>query len=346
MKNRERRNGIMLVIDGAHGEGGGQILRTSLTMAMVTGTDVQIKNIRAGRQKPGLMRQHLACVKAAQAISDAEVQGAKVGSTAITFKPKRIRAGDYQFAVGTAGSTTLIFQTVLPALALADGVSTLRFSGGTHNLFAPSFDFIDIAFLPLMKKMGIGVHTEFIRHGFYPQGGGEWRATITPAERIGSLTLLETGELQAKEAVAISANIPGHVAVRELSEVARLCGWPQEVLRVEQVKCHGSGNTLSLRLHYEHCAEVVESIGQVGVPAEKVARQAVKAMQRFLAAKVPVGEHLADQLLLPMALGEGGVFHTQAPSRHARTNRDVIKRFSGKHIAFREVDEDRWVIDI
>lgn len=336
----------MMEIDGSQGEGGGQILRTSLTMAMVTGTDIKIKNIRAGRQKPGLMRQHLACVKAAQTISDAEVSGAKVGSTSIIFKPSKIRSGDYHFAIGTAGSTMLIFQTVLPALALADGISRICFSGGTHNIFAPSFDFIDIAFLPLIRKMGVGVETEFVRHGFYPQGGGEWRVTITPVERFGPLQLVDTGELIAKEAVALSANIPTHVAIRELGEIRRLCGWPQAALRSEQVKSHGSGNVVSLRLQYENCAEVVECVGQVGIPAEKVAKQAVLDMRRFQAAGVPVGEHLADQLLLPMVLGAGGEFHTLNPSRHTLTNRKVIKLFSDKSITIEKGDKARWVIQV
>lgn len=336
----------MMVIDGSQGEGGGQILRTALTMAMVTGTDIRIKNIRAGRQKPGLMRQHLACVKAAQAISDAEVSGAKVGSTSIIFKPNKIRSGDYHFATGTAGSTMLIFQTVLPALALADGVSRISFSGGTHNIFAPSFDFIDIAFLPLIRKMGIGVETEFVRHGFYPQGGGEWRATITPVERIGPLELVETGELIKKEAVALSANIPDHIAMRELGEIRRLCGWQEDALHIKQVKAHGSGNVVSLRLHYDNCAEVVECVGQVGITAEKVAKQAVLDMRRYQEAAVPVGEHLADQLLLPMALGAGGLFHTLRPSRHTKTNRDVIKLFSDRSISVEELGKDRWAVRV
>lgn len=336
----------MLVIDGSQGEGGGQILRTALTMAMVTGTDIRIENIRAGRQKPGLMRQHLACVKAAQTISEAEVSGAEVGATELVFKPKTIKAGDYHFAVGTAGSTTLIFQTVLPALALAEGKSHVSFEGGTHNHFAPSFDFIDIAYLPLLRKMGIGVETELIRHGFYPQGGGQWRATITPVDRIGPLELRDAGALTAKEAVVLSANIPGHIAVRELGEISRQCQWPRQALRTEQVACIGSGNVVSLRLHYAHCSEVVDSIGQLGVSAEKVAKRAIGAVRRYQCAEVPVGEHLADQLLLPMVLGAGGVIHTLKPSSHAATNRDVLGLFTNRPIMFEELGKDRWAIRV
>lgn len=334
----------LIHIDGSQGEGGGQILRTSLTMSMVTGTPVQIDNIRSGRNKPGLMRQHLACVRAAQAVSDAEVSGAKVGSTAITFKPKGIKAGDYRFAVGTAGSTTLIFQTVLPALVMADAESTITFVGGTHNMWAPSFDYIALAYLPLLKQMGIDVDVKLEKHGFYPQGCGQWSAVIKPAARIHYLEVLEPGELTDREAMITSANIPVHVAEREMQEIAKRCSWPEASLKMQRVDAMGGGNIVSLRLHYERCSEVIESVGRVGVSAEKVANSAVKSLHRYLAAAVPVGEHLADQLLVPMAIGEGGLFRTVRPSRHTLTNRDVIHHFTDKYFKFTELAKDRWEI--
>ncbi len=336
----------MLHIDGSQGEGGGQILRTALTMAMVTGIDIKIDKIRAGRKKPGLMRQHLACVKAAQTVSEAWVGAAKVGSTEITFKPRTIKAGDYHFAVGTAGSTLLIFQTVLPALALAEGRSRLSFEGGTHNFFAPSYDFIRLAYLPLLRKMGVEVDTKLIRHGFYPQGGGQWQAVIEPTGNIGDLNLLNRGELQSKEAVISSANIPGHVAIRELGEISRHCKWSEDTLRAERVECMGSGNIVSMRLHHEHCSEVIESVGRIGVSAERVARMAIRDMRRYQTTSAPVGEHLADQLMLPLAIGKGGVFRTLNPSLHAQTNRDVIHLFTPKRFRFRQLARDYWEISI
>ncbi len=336
----------MLVIDGSQGEGGGQILRTSLTMAMVTGTDIRVENIRAGRERPGLMRQHLACVKAAQEVSNAKVSGSEVGSMEVTFKPKAIKAGEYHFSVGTAGSTMLIFQTVLPALALAESESRLSFEGGTHNIFAPSFDFVAMAYMPLMKQMGVEVEMEINRHGFYPQGGGQWQAVIKPTDRLGGLELLDAGELLDKEAVVTSSNIPGHVAVRELAEIAKQCKWPEEVLKSERVESMGSGNIVSMRLHYECCSEVVEYVGKVGVSAEKVARRAIQAIRRYQTAAVPVGEHLADQLMLPMAIGGGGVFRTLKPSLHSQTNRDVIHLFTDKRFEFEGLAKDLWEIRI
>jgi len=334
----------ILHIDGSEGEGGGQVLRTSLTMSMITGTPVRIENIRAKRSKPGLMRQHLACVHAAQAVSDAKVSGAKVGSTSVTFEPKGIKAGDYRFAVGTAGSTTLIFQTVLPALVMADKASSLTLVGGTHNMWAPSFDFIALAYLPLLKQIGIDVDVQLEKHGFYPQGAGQWKAVVKPASTIESLEVNERGVLIDREAMVTSSGVPDHVAERELNEIAKQCSWPEASLKRRSVRAMGSGNILSLRLHYEACSEVIESVGKVGLSAEKVANSAVKLLRRFLRAEVPVGEHLADQLLLPMVIGGGGVFRTVRPSQHTMTNRDVIHRFTDKRFKFTELAMDRWEI--
>ncbi len=334
----------MLKIDGSQGEGGGQILRTSLTMAMVTGTDIKVENIRAGRARPGLMRQHLACVKAAKQISNAEVSGVKVGSTSIIFKPGAIQAGEYEFSVGTAGSTMLIFQTVLPALAIMKGESRLKFHGGTHNMMAPSFDFIALAFVPVMKRIGVDIEMTLHRHGFYPQGGGEWSAVIKPSGCIKTLELIETGGLVSREAVVTSSHIPKHVAERELAEISKRCSWSAAELRSEHVDCLGSGNILSLRLHYQKHSEVTEYVGKVGVSAERVARNAVSNMRRYQSNGAVVGEHLADQLMLPMAVGKGGVFRSLKPSQHAGTNRDVIHLFTDKRFEFEELGRDYWEV--
>jgi len=336
----------MLYINGAQGEGGGQILRSSLSLAMVTGTAIKLEQIRAGRSKPGLMRQHLACVKAAQMICDAEVSGAKIGSTAITFKPNAIRGGDYEFAVGSAGSTTLIFQTVLPALARADKPSRVVFQGGTHNMAAPSFDFIKLAFVPVLTLIGIKVDLQLQRHGFYPQGGGQWQATIHPAHNAASLDLRAAGDMVKREAVAVCANLPDHVAQRELETVRKKCDWTNLETRVENVNAWGSGNILSLRLHYPHFSEVIEHVGKVGLSAENVARAVVKDARRYLAGAAVVGEHLADQLLLPLALTKGGVFRTLKPTLHCETNRDVIQMVTQHKIRFEEITKDLWEIRV
>jgi RNA 3'-terminal phosphate cyclase (ATP) len=161
----------MLTIDGSQSEGGGQVLRSSLALSLVTGRPFAIENIRAGRKKPGLLRQHLTAVLAAAEVSAAEVEGAALASRRLLFRPGRVRAGDYAFRVGTAGSATLVLQTVLPALLLAEGESTLTLEGGTHNPMAPPVDFLENAYLPLVNRLGPRVKVQLVRPGFYPAGG-------------------------------------------------------------------------------------------------------------------------------------------------------------------------------
>jgi len=173
-------NKELKIIDGSFGEGGGQILRTSLSLSMCIGTPVRIENIRAGRRKTGLLRQHLACVRASKEICGAKVIGDELGSSTVEFHPGAIKSGTYDFAIGSAGSTSLLFQTVLPALLMADAESTVSFSGGTHNDLAPSFDFIKYSFIPTLKLIGIDIEAELHAYGFMPHGGGKWTAKIQP----------------------------------------------------------------------------------------------------------------------------------------------------------------------
>lgn len=334
----------MLVIDGSRGEGGGQILRTALALAMVTGTTLQIERIRARRAKPGLMPQHLVCVRAAQAVCGAEVAGVELGSSWLRFRPGPIRAGHYHFAIGTAGSTTLVFQTLLPALLLADVPSTVELEGGTHNAMAPSVDFIRLAFLPALRRMGIEVEMTLLRHGFYPVGGGLWRASVQPWRDKRPLCLLEPGDCLRREAVAISARLPEHVAQRELAQVRALLGWSEQESHSQAVSSPGPGNVLSLRLYCREQILVSECVGHKGLPAEEVARRAVAELRRLHAAGVPVDAHLADQLLVFLALGAGGEFRTLAPTRHTLTNLDVIRGLSGATFNLCEEQPGIWSI--
>lgn len=319
-----------LVIDGSLGEGGGQILRTALSLAMCRQQPVQIQNIRAGRAKPGLMRAHLAAVRAAAQVSSAKVAGAQLGSTKLRFEPGAITPGSYRFAIGSAGSTTLLLQTLLPALLQAKAPSQVTLVGGTHNPWAPSVDFIQQAFLRLLEVMNAKVSLQLNRHGFYPQGGGVWQVQIQPWANAEPLALLERGDLLARTAIAKVASVPGSVARRELGRVRQELGWSKQELQSKSVDSLGPGNILSLSLEYAQVTEVFEALGEVGLPAERVAKKAVRQVHEYLAADHPVGAYLADQLVLPMALGAGGVFRTGALSEHTRTNIQVIKQFLGK----------------
>jgi RNA 3'-terminal phosphate cyclase (ATP) len=328
----------MIVIDGSEGEGGGQMLRSSLSLAMCTQQPFRITNIRANREKPGLLRQHLTAVNAASEICDAEVDGAEMGSRSLTFRPGRVAAGDYTFAIGTAGSCTLVFQTVLQALLMASGESRVRITGGTHNHAAPPFDFLARSFLPLLSRMGSKVELELTRYGFVPRGGGEIRARIIPAARLGALQLHDRGPWLRGYAEAYVAAIPPHVAQRELDVVRRALGWTHDQLHLRALPGDvGPGNALTITLEYENVTEVLTGFGERGVRAESVAGQAADQARAYLSAVAPVGEHLADQLLLPLVLGEGGSFVATQATPHLRSNIEVIQRFIARRVEVEQV---------
>ncbi len=317
----------MIRIDGALGEGGGQVLRTALTLSVITGRPFRIDRIRAGRAKPGLLRQHLTAVQAATEVGCAQVEGAVAGSQQLTFYPQAINAGDYRFAIGTAGSCTLVLQTILPALLLAGGPSRVRLSGGTHNPHAPPADFLARAFLPLLERMGAKAELRLLRHGFYPAGGGEIEVTIDPAPRLRPLVLEERGVLKARRAEALIAGIPFNVAERELETVRSRLGWQAgELHPVGLAKEQGPGNALVITLEHEAVTELFTGFGEKRLAAERVAGNLCREVRTYLESGAAVGPYLADQLLLPLALG-GGSFTTLEPTQHTRTNMAVIEHF-------------------
>jgi RNA 3'-terminal phosphate cyclase (ATP) len=337
----------LLHIDGSMGEGGGQILRTALALSLCCHTPFRISRIRATRQRPGLQRQHLMAVQAAAAIGRAEVEGAELHSQQLSFTPTGVVAGDYRFDIGSAGSTTLVLQTILPALMLATAPSRLELVGGTHNPLAPPFDFLQSAFLPLLQRMGPQVAVELVRPGFYPKGGGLLRVAITPCRHLTPLHLAERGRLLRQHAVALLCHLPEHIAQRELQVVHDQLRIPREELRIaHDDRAYSPGNVVSLFLESEQLTEVVTGFGQRGVRAEEVASGLVREARRYLGCRAAVGEHLADQLLLPMALAGGGSFTTLQPSRHATTNMAVIERFTGLAFSHRQRDAATWQVHL
>ena len=319
---------IMIRIDGSQGEGGGQILRSALALSLVTGRPFRIENIRAGRSKPGLMRQHLTATLAAQAVGNATVTGAEIGSQTLEFKPGPVRGGDYSFAVGTAGSCTLVLQTVLPALLVAEQPSTVVLEGGTHNPFAPPYDFLAKTFLPLLGKMGARVEAMLERPGFYPAGGGRMTVNIAPAEKFQPLELLQRGEIRAKRARALVARLPAGIGERELEALKRHLSLADDACRIEPIRDSiGPGNALVVEIETEALTEVFTAFGEKSVSAQKVAHDVADEAREYLASDVPVGRHLADQLLIPLAMAGGGRFRTLPLSRHTTTNMDIVSRF-------------------
>ena len=319
----------MIIIDGSLGEGGGQILRSALALSLITGQPFRIEKIRAGRKTPGLLRQHLTGVKAAATIGKANVTGDNIGSTQLTFIPGEVTPGDYSFAVGTAGSATLVLQTVLPALMIGAGATTtLTLEGGTHNPFAPPFDFLQQTFLPLIKRMGVGVEATLEKHGFYPAGGGKFVISINPAQHLKPLELIERGQITTKTAHALVAHLPFEIAEREVSVIGRKLELPGECLHAETIKTSpGPGNVVFVEVVSKHVTEIFSGFGERGVAAEAVANAVSKQALKYLQAEVVAGEYLADQLLIPLALAGGGSFTTLPLSRHTTTNIEVIRKF-------------------
>ena len=337
----------MITIDGSEGEGGGQILRTSLALSLVTGQPIRMEKIRAGRKKPGLLNQHLTAVNAAKTISGADVSGAELGSQTLGFQPRTVTPGDYRFAVGTAGSATLVLQTILPPLLQATGPSSLTLEGGTHNPSAPPFDFLQSCFAPVVERMGPRISLELRRPGFFPAGGGSFLARIEPVQHLWPIEILLRGKIQRRRARAMISKLSPQIAERELSVARRILEWETSECVVESVTTSpGLGNVFLLELEAEHAMAAFTGFGERGLTAEDVARRTVVTAKSWLAADVPVDEHLADQLLLPMALAGAGTFRTVKPSLHSITNANVIQRFLPVAIQFDQESDLVWRVTL
>ncbi len=323
----------MITIDGSLGEGGGQILRTSLALAAITGTPVRIERIRARRPKPGLQRQHLVAVQAAARACNGQLEGAELNSRAITFTPQAPCAGTHVFDIGSAGSTTLVLQTVLPILLCADGPSSLLIRGGTHNCMAPPVEFLQESFLPVLHRCGVSATVELQRHGFHPAGGGAIRATIQPWQAKASLDLMERGKAIGRHAEVLLANLPAHVASRESQAIKHGLHWSHQEVDEHEVSADGPGNAVIARLRHANVTAVFTAFGELRRSAEQVALDCVKQVRRHSESEAPVCEHLADQLLLPLAIGAGGRFRTVKPSEHTLTNAAIIARFLGEVVS-------------
>lgn len=325
----------MIEIDGRMGEGGGQVVRSALALALGTGRPLHMTRIRGGRDRPGLRPQHFAAVRAAAEISSAAVEGAELGSGEILFRPGEVEAGDYVFATGTAGSAVLVAQTVLPPLLAAGGEGSLVFEGGTHNPFAPPFEFFDLAYLGTLRKLGAEVEARLGRPGFYPAGGGRFRVKTSSRPLSEPLELIERGPERGRRARAIVSALPRHIAERELSILhAMLEMRPDalDVVTVPEEESAGPGNAVMAILEFAQTTEVFTGFGERGTPAEEVAADAARRARDWLASRAPVGPHLADQLLVPMALARGGAFVASDWSSHARTQAELVRRFGAAEV--------------
>jgi RNA 3'-terminal phosphate cyclase (ATP) len=342
---RERDDAV--VLDGAQGEGGGQILRSAASLSAITGRPLRIFNIRAGRPNPGLQRQHLVALEAAREVSGATLEGGAVGSTEITFTPPAAGAAPplraaYAFDIGSAGSTALVFQTLLPVLlarlARGSGAAVaLTIRGGTHNPMAPSAAFLEGVLAPALRAAGAGVDVACARAGFYPAGGGELRATVRALPRAPlppAPRLLAGGAVTAfRGTVLATAALPAHVAAREAAALAAALALPPSAVAVERPPAKGPGNAVLVAVERGAAlGELVCVCGERGVAAEAVAGAAAAAARALAASAAPFSEHAADQLLLPLLVMGGGAFRAVAlgrDSKHFATNVGVLDAFVG-----------------
>jgi RNA 3'-terminal phosphate cyclase (ATP) len=325
----------MIHIDASQGEGGGQVLRTSLALSMVTGQPILLDRIRARRPKPGLMRQHLTCVSAAQAISGAQVEGATPGSQTLRFTPGPVHGGEHQFSVGTAGSVMLVLQTVWPALLLADAPARLTLQGGTHNPMAPSFHFVERAYAPLVRRLGVKAELRLRRCGFYPGGGGEIEAELHPAgvDGLQPFDLTERGVLLDEHAECLIPGLKRSIAERELEVLREQLGWAFDHSAIPVTRQNeGPGNALLATLRHEHVTEVFCSLGEKTRSAEAVAKDVARQVKHYLGTTAALGPYLTDQWVLPLALavwrsGRSARYTSTDVSLHAATNFRTIEQF-------------------
>jgi len=333
----------MLVIDGSYGEGGGQVLRTALALAILAGQPMRIEHIRAGRRKPGLQPQHLTGVRAAAAVCGARLEGDELDSQTLTFVPSGPpHPGEYTFDVteaargGSAGSVGLVLQTVLLPLALAGGESHLTLRGGTHVPWAPPVPYLEHVFLPVLARMGVRVQVELVRWGFYPAGGGEIRVRIVGREEpLRPIVLTERGELQRVWGTAAVTNLPAHIPQRMAARARNVLAEAGLRAQVEPRRLRGAGPGAGIFLfaEYAHATAGFTAYGRKGLPAERVAEAACKDLLAHHRSGAPADPHLADQLVLPMALaaGESQVV-TSRVSQHLQTNVWVVQQFLAREL--------------
>ena len=323
----------MVEIDGGMGEGGGQIIRTSLSLSALLGVPFRIENIRENRPKPGLRAQHLAAVRAVKRICNARVEGDAIGSVRLLFEPGKPEGGSYRFEIGTAGAVPLVLQALLPPLLFADAESRVSLSGGTHVPISPTFHFVSKVFFPVLSEMGIEARASIRNYGFYPRGGGEIEAQVTPVGSgpLGPFVLPEKKAIWAVRGVSAVANLPMSIGERQKSaalEVLKALSLSVDI-DVVSVPSQGTGTFLFLEAEGSPCRAGFSSIGVRGKRAEVVGKEAAFALLEYYRRPGSVDPHLADQIVLYLALAAGtSSFTTTDVTAHLLTNIAVIERFT------------------
>ncbi|MDF5723187.1 MAG: RNA 3'-terminal phosphate cyclase [Rhizonema sp. PD37] len=339
----------MIQIDGSYGEGGGQILRSSLSLSAITGKPICINSIRAGRKKPGLAAQHLTAVRAAATICNAQIQGDTLSSTSLEFIPgTSVQAGNYTFDVSearegsSAGAIALVLQTILLPLALCSGDSEVTLRGGTHVSHSPSMTYIEQVYLPTLYRMGVRVEVELNAWGWYPRGGGEVNLLINGGSKLSGIDLVERGNLQQVRGLAVVTELPSHIPQRMVSRAENLLRKAELKANLQPLRAKGvaPGAGLFITAQYENSLAGFGAVGRLGLPAEKVAQIACEELLKFHETGAAVDEHLADQLLLPAALAsQKSQYRVADFSQHLTTNAWVIEKFEIARVSVDIVDQ-------
>jgi len=313
---------IMIHIDGSQGEGGGQVIRTALTLSAITKKEVSIENIRAGRPKPGLAAQHLTAVKAVRNVCRGTLEGAEIGSTNLIFHPGELVGGKYDFNIGTAGSVTLVAQTLIPILLKAEKESIIRIIGGTHVMKSPGYDYFEKVFIPAIQRMGAQVESRLVRLGFYPKGGGDIEVIVKPSELRGTDIWPRSEQVQV---IIRNSNLPLSIAIRE-KKIFIQNNIESVYIRETQDPELATGNAVTAWAGFRGAY----SLGEKGKRAEAVAEQ---AYDEIMAEKFDVDKHLADQLLIYAALAQGKTsFETSEFTSHLKTNAEITQTFIDREI--------------
>jgi RNA 3'-terminal phosphate cyclase (ATP) len=328
----------MIELDGSFGEGGGQILRTSLTLALLTGRAFHLRNVRAGRDKPGLQPQHLMSVRAAATIGSAQVAGASRDSTDLVFEPGAVVPGTYRFAIGTAGATGLVLHTLYLPLALrASTPSTLTLEGGTHVNASPCFHFLETTWQSYLRVMGLQVKLHLRHPGFYPRGGGVVEVHIQPCAGLSGLSLVERAAISSATGFSAVAGLPLEIGQRQARRAANRLKAAGLAAEIEPVTWSGGpGTVLAVILLTRPAPTLFFGLGARGKPAERVADEAVEQVINYLRASTGVVDsHSADQILLPLALAEGpSIYRVTEVTSHLLTNVTVIRHFLDREITW------------
>jgi RNA 3'-phosphate cyclase len=325
----------LLEIDGALGEGGGQVLRSVLTLSILTKQPIFIRNIRANRSKHGLLAQHLKSVDAAAAISKAHVEGAALGSSSLTFRPSEIDSGRYRFDIGTAGATSLVLQTIFLPLSRAKAASSVIITGGTHVMWSPSFHYLELQWLPIMKRLGFDASIELNAAGFYPQGGGRIDSVVRPIISIAPLRMITRGKLIHITGISGVANLSREIAERQKRQAlerlvasAPYLGQTDIRIKIQELPSPTKGTILLLFAEFENGSACYYGLGELGKPAERVADEAVDALLAFIETGAALDQFTTDQLLLPLSFSEGAsLLQTSQITQHMLTNAEIIRMF-------------------